>query len=397
MKMVLETLEKINQAVKDRPQELVEAREKGAKVVGWFNYNIPEEIIHALGLIPVRLGTGGDDRLVEIGGRYVSTKNCVFTRELVGLFAENQDPYILNSDIVAADATCLQTYRAAEVIKYYFKTNIILLGVPRNFYLPEGQEYFEKELEFFTHKLEEFSGNKLDENKLAESVKLYNNIRKNIKELYKYQAADKPPIKWREVFDVVHAGYYLDRAKYLSLLKELLNELSEKHGKPGIVSLNGDARILVSGSIIPPKDTKLIDIIEQVGGRIVGDDLWSGLNPSLNVNIREPPIKGIAQAYINRIPHAALPFLDLETDGRVKNLRQLIYDYKAQGVIYHTLRFCDPFSFKAGETKDLLKKDSIPLLEIHTEYAGSDVEAIRTRAEAFVEVIKNRNYPEVEA
>lgn len=397
MKMVLETLEKINQAVKDRPQELVEAREKGAKVVGWFNYNIPEEIIHALGLIPVRLGTGGDDRLVEIGGRYVSTKNCVFTRELVGLFAENQDPYILNSDIVAADATCLQTYRAAEVIKYYFKTNIILLGVPRNFYLPEGQEYFEKELEFFTHKLEEFSGNKLDENKLAESVKLYNNIRKNIKELYKYQAADKPPIKWREVFDVVHAGYYLDRAKYLSLLKELLNELSEKHGKPGIVSLNGDARILVSGSIIPPKDTKLIDIIEQVGGRIVGDDLWSGLNPSLNVNIREPSIKGIAQAYINRIPHAALPFLDLETDGRVKNLRQLIYDYKAQGVIYHTLRFCDPFSFKAGETKDLLKKDSIPLLEIHTEYAGSDVEAIRTRAEAFVEVIKNRNYPEVEA
>lgn len=298
---------------------------------------------------------------------------------------------------MAADATCLQTYRAAEVIKYYFKTNIIILGVPRNFYLPEGQEYFEKELEFFTHKLEEFSGNKLDKNKLVESVKLYNNIRKNIKELYKYQAADKPPIKWREVFDVVHAGYYLDREKYLSLLKELLKELSEKYGKPGTGSLNGDARILLSGSIIPPKDTKLIDIIEQAGGRIVGDDLWSGLNPSLNVNIKESSIKGIAQAYINRIPHAALPYLDLETDGRVKNLRQLIYDYKAQGVIYHTLRFCDPFSFKAGETKDLLKKDSIPLLEIHTEYAGSDVEAIRTRAEAFVEVIKNKNNLEVGA
>jgi benzoyl-CoA reductase/2-hydroxyglutaryl-CoA dehydratase subunit BcrC/BadD/HgdB len=395
--MAIESLKKIEEAVKNRPQELAEARKKGAKVVGWFNYNIPEEIIHALGFIPVRLGTGGDDRLVEIGARYISTKNCVFTREIVGLFAENQDPYVKNSDLVAVDATCLQTYRVAELIKYYFKVNTLILGVPRNFYLPEGQEYFRKELESFTQKLEEFAGKKLDKNKLAESIKLYSNIRRAIKDLYKYQAVDNPPIKWREIFDVVHAGFYLDRKRYLSLLQELLKELKEKHGSPIIGSLNGDARILLSGSIIPPRDTKLINIIEQVGGRIVGDDLWSGLNPFLNLEIKEPSIKGIAEAYINRVPHAALPYLDLETDRRLKNLKQLIKDYKAQGVIYHTLRYCDPFTFKAGETKDVLKKEGIPLLEIHTEYAGSDVEAIRTRAEAFVELVKNKNLIEVEA
>jgi benzoyl-CoA reductase/2-hydroxyglutaryl-CoA dehydratase subunit BcrC/BadD/HgdB len=395
--MVLDTLKKIEDAIKERPQELAEARKKGAKVVGWLNYNIPEEIIHALGLIPIRLGTGGDDRLVELGARYISTKNCVFCRETVGLFAENTDLYIKNSDLVAVDATCLQMYRVAELIKYYFKVNTLILGVPRNFYLPEGQEYFQKELESFTQKLEEFSGNTLDKNKLAKSIKLYNNIRKAIKDLYKYQAVDNPPIKWREVFDAVHAGFYLDREKYLSLLQELLKELKEKHGNPVIESLNGDARIFLSGSIIPPKDTKLINIIEQMGGRIVGDDLWSGLNPYLNLNIKEPSIKGIAEAYINRVPHAALPYLDLETDKRLKNLKQLIKDYRAQGVIYHTLRYCDPFTFKAGETKDVLKKEGIPLLEIHTEYAGSDIEAIRTRAEAFVELIKNKNSLEVEA
>lgn len=395
--MVMDTLKKIEDAIKERPEELALARKKGAKVVGWFNYNIPEEIIHALGLIPVRLGTGGDDRLVEIGSRYISTKNCVFTREIVGLFAENQDPYVKNSDLVAVDATCLQTYRVAELIKYYFKVNTLILGVPRNFYLPEGQEYFRKELESFTQKLEEFAGKKLDKNKLAKSIKLYTNIRKAIKNLYKYQAIDNPPIKWREVFDVVHAGFYLDREKYLSLLQELIKELKEKYGEPEIGSLNGDARIFLSGSIIPPRDTKLINIIEQVGGRIVGDDLWSGLNPFLDLNIKEPSIKGIADAYINRVPHAALPYLDLETDRRLKNLKKLIHEQKARGVIYHTLRYCDPFTFKAGETKDVLKKEGIPLLEIHTEYAGSDIEAIRTRAEAFVEMVKNKNIQEVEA
>ncbi len=390
--MVLETLKKIEEAVKNRPQELAEARKKGEKVVGWFNYNIPEEIIHALGLIPVRLGTGGNDKLVEIGSRYISEKNCVYTRELVGLFEQNKDPYIINSDLVAIDATCLQTYKVGELIKYYFKVNTLILPIPRNFYQPEAHEYFEKELEFFTQKLEEFAGNKLDTNKLAESIKLYKNIRKAVKDLYKYQAADKSPIKWREVFGVVHAGNYLDREQYLSLLQELLKELKEKHGKPEIGSLNGDVRIFLAGSIIPPRDTKLINIIEEVGGRIVGDDLWSGLNSFLDLNIKEPSIKGVAEAYINRVPHAAQHYpLSLETDRRLNNMKQLIGEFKAQGVIYHTLRFCDPFTFNANETHDVFKKEDIPFLEIHTEYSGSDVEAIRTRTGAFLELIKNKN------
>jgi benzoyl-CoA reductase/2-hydroxyglutaryl-CoA dehydratase subunit BcrC/BadD/HgdB len=354
-------------------------------------------LIHSLGLIPIRLGLGGDDRLVEIGARYVSTKNCVFVRESVGLFAENQDPYIKNSDLVAIDSTCIQFYRVSELITYYFKVNTLVLGVPRNFYLPEGREYFEKELESFAQKLEEFAGKKIEAKKLEESVKLYNGIRYAIKELYKYQAADNPPIKWREVFEVVHAGNFLDRKQYLALLQELLNELKETRKAITISTSDDEARILVSGSIIPPGDTKLIDIIEQVGGRIVGDDLWSGLNPFLDLEVKTPTVKGIAQAYLNRVPHAALPYLDLETDKRLKNLKKLIKEFKAQGVIYHTLRYCDPYTFKANETKDVLKKEGIPLLEIHTEYAGSDVEAIRTRVEAFVELIKNKNLLEASA
>ncbi|HIH43761.1 MAG TPA: 2-hydroxyacyl-CoA dehydratase [Candidatus Methanoperedenaceae archaeon] len=38
----------------------------------------------------------------------------------------------------------------------------------------------------------------------------------------------------------------------------------------------------------------------------------------------------------------------------------------------------------------MLKKERVPLLEIHTEYAGSDIEAIRTRVEAFVELLNNK-------
>lgn len=385
--MGLKTLEKITAALESRPAELEQLRKQGKKIVGWLAYNIPEEIIYALGLIPIRIGQGGDGRLVEVGARHISTKNCVFVRQVLGQFAEKTDPYIKQLDLVAIDATCIQLYRLEELINFYFDYNTVVLGVPRNFATKEGHEYFRKEVEFFTKKLELFAGVSLEQSRLEEAIKIYDGIREAIKTLYRYQSLDNSLLSWRQVASVINAGYNLDRERYLELLQELIQEveanLSEESGTREV-----EARIFLSGSLIPPGDTKLIDIIEQLGGRIVGDDLWSGLNFFLNLNLKEPTPYGVADAYIDRVPHGSLPYLDLKSDGRLANLKHQIKEFKADGVVYHTLRYCDAFTFKAGETKDVL--GNIPFLEIHTEYSGSDFEAIRTRVEAFIEMIKSK-------
>jgi benzoyl-CoA reductase/2-hydroxyglutaryl-CoA dehydratase subunit BcrC/BadD/HgdB len=384
----LPALRLIREAVEARPKELDQARAEGRKVVGFQGYNVPEEILHALGLIPVRLGTGGDTRLVEIGSRYISTKNCVFVRQTVGLFAENRDPYVLAADILVLDATCLQTYRTAEALQYFFKREVLILGVPRNFYWESALVYFAHEVENLVNKLEVVTGKRLEPKALEASLALYDAIREAIVELYRYQAVKDPIISWEEVTSVIHAGYYLDREKYSGLLRILLAELVAAQG-PAVVGIrDGEARLFLSGSLIAPGDHKLVDIIREVGGRIVGDDLWSGLIPFLEVEVKEPTVEGVARAYLNRTPHGALPYLDLESDRRLKRLRELITEFKAQGVIYHSLRFCDPYTFKAKETKDVLAKVNVPFLEIHTEYATSDLEAVRTRVETFVEMIK---------
>ncbi len=386
--MTLKSVDVILKRLAERPAELAAARAAGAKVVGFQGYSLPEELIHALGLIPLRIGLGGSDRLVELGGRYISTKNCVYVRETVGLFADDTDPYINNSDIFAFDATCLQTFRTAEVVQYYFKKNVLIVGVPRNFYLEEAETYFTAELRHFVSRLEEFAGAKLSFEKLADSIALYDQIRDEILAIYEYQATARPLISWEEVFDVIQAGYVLDRRDYLGLLQALHDELAAGQGAAVIAGADDEARIFISGSVIPPGDKKLISIIDQLGGRVVGDDLWSGLIPYVEVDIKEPTIAAVAWAYLHRTPHGALPYLDLATDGRIARLKSLIGKFKANGVIYHTLRYCDPYTFKAKETKDILENIGIPLLELHTEYAGSDVEAIRTRVEAFIEMIK---------
>jgi benzoyl-CoA reductase/2-hydroxyglutaryl-CoA dehydratase subunit BcrC/BadD/HgdB len=386
----LRTLHKIKEAIAGRPAELAAARASGAKVAGWFGYNLPEEVLHALGFIPVRIGTGGSEQLVELGSRHISTKNCVFTRQLVGLFEEKKDPYVNSLDLLTVDTTCLQLFRTGEVVEHYFKLKTVFLGVPRNFTTSEGREYFFHELESFVAELEEIAGHKLEPERLRKSIELYNGIRHTLQALYQRQARDHASITWLEVYNVVHAGYYLDREQYLALLQELLDEVKADDTLRQAEAALPDTRprVILSGSVIPPGDNKLIGIIESLGGRIVGDDLWSGLAPYDDVNIHEPSIRGISDAYLDRVPHSALIYLDQKTDRRLAHLRKIIKDFRGAGVVYHSLRYCDAYTFKTIETKNVLKDYSIPLLDIHTEYAGSDIEAIRTRAEAFLEMLK---------
>ncbi|OPX44976.1 R-phenyllactate dehydratase beta subunit [Ruminiclostridium hungatei] len=388
--MAIKTLDIIRRRVEERPEELKKERANGKKVLGWIGYHIPEEVAYSLGFIPIRISVGGDSKLVEVGARYASSKTCVFLREIVGAFAENTDPYIQETDVLAFDATCLQNFRAAEVIEYFFKRDVVVLGVPRNVYWEEAIEYFTQEAKEFTRLLEERAGVSVDKKKLAEAVDLFNKIRAALKEIYQYQASKGNVISWLEVYDLIQAGYVLDKQEYLQLLQQTLAELKEQQSYIDIEQEAGEARIFISGSVIPRGDRKLINIITSLGGRIVGDDIWTGIIPYLDLNIKEISPEGIALGYLNRTPHGALPYLELKTDKRLKKLHGLLDEYKAQGVIYHTLRYCDPYTFKAKETKDVLAQSGIPLLEIHTEYAGSDYEAIRTRVEAFVEMIRNQ-------
>lgn len=382
----MKVLDKVRERLQNRPNELERARKKGRKVIGYFCCNVPEELIHALGLIPIRLGRGGDDRLVEIGSRYLSPQNCAFVRESVGLFATQEDSYVRNTDYLAVAANCLQIYRLSEVVEYYFKVKTLVIGVPRNFYQEAGVQYFEQTMLDFTGKLEAIAGKKLDQRLLDEAVQLYQEIRHTIQQIYRLLAVPDPPVTWREVYELVNAGFFLDRVEYLSLLKEFLSEAQHKK----VRSVTNKPRFLISGSLIPTGDTKLLNIIEEVGGEVIVDDLCTGLRPFLNLNIKENTPGGIARAYLERVPCATLPQLDLNGDRRLENLTELIRTYRPDGVIYHTLRYCDAFTFKANETKKIIGAD-IPFLEIHTEYATSDTEGIRTRIGAFVELIRTLN------
>lgn len=58
------------------------------------------------------------------------------------------------------------------------------------------------------------------------------------------------------------------------------------------------------------------------------------------------------------------------------------------GIIYHTTKFCDAYSFEYASLKNLI---SVPMLKIETDYTEESNGQMKTRIEAFIETIKTRN------
>ncbi|HEY6797518.1 MAG TPA: 2-hydroxyacyl-CoA dehydratase family protein [Kineosporiaceae bacterium] len=405
------TIDRLCEALRRRPAELAAARAAGTPVVGYFCCNVPEELVLAAGLVPVRLGSGGDERLVELGGRYISHQNCPFVRQNVGVFARAageaegvddseegarsgvgalRSAWAEHVDTVLVAATCPQIYRLGEVIESFFGRRVEILGVPRNFTSDEGRAYFRAEVAALADRLGAIGGQPVTPERLTTTVDLLARTRTAIRRLYDLQAAHPEVLSWRTVFETVHAGFVLDRGEYADLLEDLLAEATALAAEP-VAELDDRIRLFLAGSVISPGDTKILDLVEELGARIVGDDLCTGLRPARQLVVKEPTLDALADAYLDRVPCAALPHLTLTGDRRLANIEASYREAGAEGVIYHSLRYCDPITFKANETKQVLG-NQIPFLEIHTEYASSDTEGIRTRIDAFLEMIETA-YP----
>jgi benzoyl-CoA reductase/2-hydroxyglutaryl-CoA dehydratase subunit BcrC/BadD/HgdB len=66
-------------------------------------------------------------------------------------------------------------------------------------------------------------------------------------------------------------------------------------------------------------------------------------------------------------------------------------EFKIDGIIYHVLKGCVSYDFELSRVEKTMKERDIPVLRIETDYNPEDIEQLRTRIEAFVEVLGSRN------
>jgi len=79
---LLPTLDRFREinATFPRTSQLLEVKERGDRIFGWLCTYTPEEIIHAAGILPVRIVGYSQETELDDGTAYLYVNTCSFSR-----------------------------------------------------------------------------------------------------------------------------------------------------------------------------------------------------------------------------------------------------------------------------------------------------------------------------
>ena len=203
--------------------------------------------------------------------------------------------------------------------------------------------------------------------------------------------ADKVPIWGRDVQMIGQITAFEDIPRWTANLERLNTELELKLKAGTGVNNPDDPRILLAGSPIIWPNWKIPNIVEESNAIIVTDELCSAQRLFYDpIVVDEPTVNDMYRAIAERYLFPCTCPCFSPNDERSELIMNKIKEYRIDGVVFHVLKGCHLNSIESTRIDHLLKQHNIPMLKIESEYDEGDVEQIRTRVEAFLEIIRAR-------
>jgi len=343
-------------------------------MIGYFCTYTPEELIHAAGCVPYRIM--GRKKQVEFADRHLQSYSCSLVRTGLDMALAGELDFL---DGTVFPHTCDSIQRLSDIWRinagFLYHGDIVL---PVKLHTESARKYIIDELSAFRASLEEFTGNEITDDAIADSIKAYNLMRDNLNRLHDIKRKNPGIVKSTLADDCVQAAMYMPVEEHNRLMADLLAEFEGKDDPYDPIRLVVVGNMCVFGEIY--------DFIEDAGGSVAGDDMCTGYRYySLNVDEKnENPIEALAERIIRRPLCAAKHSLDFD---RGKFLSSIIDNTNAKGVIFLLIKFCDPHSFDYPYLKDTVEKRGLPHMLIEMEMDNPSPGQVKTRIEAFVEML----------
>jgi len=256
-----------------------------------------------------------------------------------------------------------------------------------------GRSFLLYELNRFKSKLEKFAGKKVARGDLVASIRLYNKNRSLLRELYELRKEKPGVISSADLVRVVAAGLLMSKEEHNNFLSELLSKV--KGLKPR--EYDGKIKLVAIGHPCAIPETEVLNMVEEMGGVILDDDFYVGRRYfATDVKLNGDPIESLADYHMSMSPcvtkHYPNQFLNVPQD--VPSYSDYVVDLvgrnQAQGVVFLRVMYCDPYDFEFVMVKNRLSEMGVPFLSLVTEHGTGPLEPIRTRLQAFLEMLKER-------
>ncbi len=358
----------------------------GGKVVGAFPMHFPAEVIHAAGALPVVLQEVNEE--ITVGHGMIYPFYCGFSRSAVDQALKGELDF---ADGIVLGDTCVQILGAADVVRmempdlpvYFFQ---LLACMRDNWTIENVSETIAKARRGVERMLE----TTISDAALWSSIALFNRNRQLLREVYALRRRNPDIITGSQLQAIVQSSMIMDKAEHNALLEPLVAQLMADTGTD-----TRRTRVFVSGHMCHAPKAELLGMIEEVGGVIADDDLYTGfryISTDIEGDGTGDPVMAMTLGYVAR--NAAVPDptkIDPEVDWDGYLLRAMEAS-RSQGLIVLMPKYCEPHMYYYPEIKEAFEARGIPHLLIETDHEELPVETLRTRIETFVEMLRQREH-----
>jgi benzoyl-CoA reductase/2-hydroxyglutaryl-CoA dehydratase subunit BcrC/BadD/HgdB len=379
-------MEAIEELRQNNVTNLLKFKEQGIKVVGSYCTYCPRELIIAAGAVSVGL-CGTRDAPIAAAEKDLPRNLCPMVKSSYGLAITDQCPYFAMSDLVIGETTCDGKKKMFEVMKNKGIKDIYVMNLPHMPDYDSSRRLWVEELERFKDFLEKKFGVKITEEKLREAIHRCNEEHRAKQDLFDLNRAIPAVISGMDLLTVsFQVGYQADRRETIRMLDELTAATRSRAAAGQYVGNITTKRILLTGTPVGVGSEKVLKLIEESGALVVAMETCGGYKTvGLRIDENDPsdPLELMAEKYM-KIPCSIMS----PNTGRTDLLRQMISDFQIDGVVDLTWQACHTYNIESYFVAELVKtKLEMPFLQLETDYSQSDIETLRVRIEAFLEMI----------
>lgn len=352
-------------------------KKTGGKVVGYFCTYVPEEILYAADVLPVRIL--GSHEPQDVTEPHIFGMFCPFCRDCLAQGLQGRYDYL---DGVMIAQSCLHIRQAYTSWKMHIPVDFsYYLPMPNNVQSKRALPYLTGELETFKEAVEKWTGKKISDEDLNKGIEAMNTSRQLTRDLYELRKQDNPPLTGLEAMYAVVASQMVDKRDYNAALQEILQKLPQRQIENG-----SKVRLMILGS--ENDDTEFVDMVESLGAMLVVDDHCTGSRYFWNqVNTNGNLLEAIAARYVERVP---CPSKDWPERTRIEHILKLAKDWNVQGAIVIQQKFCDPHEIDIPSIIESLKSNGVPAQFLELDVTVP-VGQFKTRVEAFLEMLSEED------
>lgn len=377
-----EKFEEFSEARRNGFIKAKELKENGGRFAGIFCTFTPLEIFDAAGVIPVSL-CGMSDETIPAAEVNLPKNLCPLIKSSYGFAVSDKCPYTYFSDIIVGETTCDGKKKMYEMLGEL--KDVYILHLPQGIDRPYALDMWKGEIILLKQKLEEKFGITITDDDVRKACANRNREREIKIRLFEMNKSIPPKSKYVDLHKVVDSlNFSFNREEDFKKIEEALDQIDKEYNEGSRPVGEKDKRILVTGCPISGVLDKTVGEIERNGGCVVVMDNCNGIKTARNMI--DPNAPDIYEAIAKRYMNVACAVMTPNTN-RMNQLRELVDEYKVDGVVDVVLQSCHPFDVEKYKISKLCKELNVPYLPIETDYSKTDVGQLSTRFQAFLEML----------